>query len=180
MDESNDKIDKSCIILVKVLDPEVGDVKTQFLDMPVVNIGTSQNLFRALKESLEKYGLDFSNAIAFMSDMANVMKGSQSGVQKLIKNEIPSLYDVGCICHLADLTIKAGVQSLPIDIDQLFVDIFYHFHHSSKRHQQFADLWQSLFSTEPDIILKHCPTRWLSLLRCVGRYLKQLEGTVPR
>ena len=53
--------------------------------MSVVNIGTAQNLFRALKESLEKYGLDFSNAIAFVSDMANVMKCSRSGVQKLIK-----------------------------------------------------------------------------------------------
>ena len=28
MDESNDKTDKSCIILVKVLDPECGDVRT--------------------------------------------------------------------------------------------------------------------------------------------------------
>ena len=35
-----------------------------------------------------------------MSDNANVMKGAQSGVQKLIKNEHPNLYDVGCICHL--------------------------------------------------------------------------------
>jgi hypothetical protein len=86
--------------------------------MPVVNIGTAQNLFRALKESLTKFSLDFSNAIAFMSD----------------------LYDVGCICHLADLTIKAGLAVLPIDIDQLFIDIFY--------------LWRSLFSTEPAVIAR--------------------------
>lgn len=121
-----------------------------------------------MKESLAKYGLDFSKAIAFMSDTANVMKGSRSGVQKLIKNEIPSLYDVGCICHLADLTIKAGLEQLPINIDQLFIDIYYYFKHSSKRHQQFDDLWQSLFSSEPDAILKHCTTRWLSLLHCVS------------
>ena len=37
-------------------------------------------------------------------------------------------------------------------------------------------MWCSLFTTEPEVILKHCPTRWLSLLRCVGRYLDQLEG----
>ena len=121
----------SCIILVKTIDTEVGDVKTRFLDMPVVNIGTARNLFRALKESLEKYGLSFSKAMSFMSDTANVMKGARSGVQKLIKDEIPSLYDVGCICHLADLTIKAGLQELPINVDQLFIDIFYHFYHSS-------------------------------------------------
>ena len=53
--------------------------------MPVVNIGMAENLFSALKESLSKYNLDFSEAIAFMSDTTNVMKGARSGVQKLIK-----------------------------------------------------------------------------------------------
>ena len=90
-----------------------------------------------------------------MSDTANVMKGARSGVQKLIKDEQPMLYDVGCIRHLADLTIKAGMKALPVNIDQLFIDIFYHFYHSSKRKQEFNDLWCSLFTTEPDTILKH-------------------------
>ena len=60
MDESNDKTDKSAIILVRILDSEIGDIHTRFLDMPVVNIGTASNLFSALKSSLEKHGLDFS------------------------------------------------------------------------------------------------------------------------
>ena len=55
-----------------------------------------------------------------MSDTMNVMKGARSGVQKLIKNENPFLFDVGCICHLADLTIKAGMETL-LNIDQLFI-----------------------------------------------------------
>ena len=107
IDESNDKVNKSCIILVRLLDPEIGNVCTRFL---------------------------------------------------------------------ADLSIKAGITALPINIDQLFIDIFYHFYNSSKRHQEFADHWYSLFTSEPKSILKHCPTRWLSLLHCVGRYLAQYEG----
>ena len=39
--ESNDK---SCIILVRVLDPEIGDIHTHFVDMPVVNVGRATNL----------------------------------------------------------------------------------------------------------------------------------------
>ena len=159
MDESNERRDKSCIILVRLLDPQIGEVRTRFLDMPVVNIGTATNLFQTLKESLTKNGLSFDNTVSFMSDSANVMKGVRSGVQKLIKDEIPTLYDVGCICHLA--------EALPVNIDQLFIDIFYYFHHSSKRKQQFVNLWCSLFTTEPEMILKDCPTRWLSLLKCV-------------
>ncbi len=136
--------------------------------MPIVNIGTASNIFSALKASLEKYGLDFSKAMAFMSDTANVMKGCRSGIQKLIKNENPSLYDIRCICHLADLCIKAGMSTLPIDIDQLFIDIYYYFQHSSKRNQEFVDMWHSFYTCEPKVILKHCLTRWLSLLRCIN------------
>ena len=63
IDESNDKVNKSCIILVRLLDPELGNVCTRFLDMPVVNIGTAQYIFRALKEPLQKHGLDFAKAV---------------------------------------------------------------------------------------------------------------------
>ena len=87
MDESNDKTDKSCIILVRMFDSSVGESHTRFLDMPIVNVGTAvNNLFTALKSSLESKGLDFSKAVAFMSDTTNVMKGTRYGVQKLKKN----------------------------------------------------------------------------------------------
>ncbi len=72
-----------------------------------------------------------------------LLKEARSGVQKMIKNKILTLYDVGCTCHLANLCIKAGLEELPIDIDQLFVDIYSHFYHSSKRHQEFDDLLRS-------------------------------------
>ena len=105
-----------------------------------------------LMPSLVMHGLD---SIAFISDMTKVMKGARLGVQK---NEHHSFYDVGCICHLADLTVKAGLKGLLIDLDQLFIDVFYNFHYSSKRKQEFVDLWCSLFTGEAEVILKHCPT----------------------
>ena len=60
IDELNDKTDKSCIILARILDPEIGDIRTRFVDMPVMS---------------------------FMSDTTNVMKGTRSGVQKLIRQK---------------------------------------------------------------------------------------------
>ena len=86
MDESNDKTNKSCIILVRAFDSQTSKVHTRFLDMPVVNIGTAQNLFEALESSLSKHGLDLSKAMSFMSDTTNIMKGTRSGVQVLIKD----------------------------------------------------------------------------------------------
>jgi len=60
-----------------------------------------------------------------MTDTTNVMKGVRSGVQHLNKKENPYIYDVGCICHLADLTVNAGMKSLPVNIDQFFVNILF-------------------------------------------------------
>ena len=127
MDESNDATNKSCIVLVIMLDEKVGDVRTRLLVMPVVHIGTASNLFVTVQKSLADKGLDFSNAIAFMSDTTNVMKGMHSGVQKLVKDKNLHIHDMGCICQLADQVVKAGMKGLPIDIDQLFIDVFYHF-----------------------------------------------------
>ena len=51
--------------------------------------------------------------------------------------------------------------------------IFFYFQDSSKRRQYFIDQWCLMFTTEPDA---HCPTRWISILRCIKRYLKQFDG----
>ena len=116
--------------MVRTLDEDVGDVRTRFLDMSVVNVGTASNLFTAVLKFLGDEGLDLTYAIAFMSDTTNVMTGMRSSVQKLIKYHNPYIHDVSCICHLADLVVKAGMKGLPIDIDQLFIDTFYHFYHA--------------------------------------------------
>ncbi len=58
--ELNDKTDKSCIILVCVFYSCVGDIRTRFLDVPIVNVGTACNLFDTLKLSFSNHALDFS------------------------------------------------------------------------------------------------------------------------
>lgn len=57
-------------------------------------MGTASNLFSELKASLTIFGIDFLKTLAFMSDTTNMMKGARSGVQKLITDENPNLYDV--------------------------------------------------------------------------------------
>ena len=68
------------------------------------------------------------------------------------------------------------MKTLLIDVDQLLVDVFYFILYSSKRKQQFANNWHSLFSSGPTTILKNCTTRWLSLLRCVNCFIDQFDG----
>ena len=118
------KLTNRAIFLSEVLNMKLGTYKQSFIDMPVVNVGTAKNLFGALKLSLTNKGLDFSNLCGIHVRYYQLYEGVQVRSKKLIRNECPNIYDVGCICHLADLTIKAGLQTFPVDIDQLFVDIF--------------------------------------------------------
>ena len=54
-DESNDRdYDKLFAILVRVFEEKSRSVKTRFLDMPVVNVGTGAKLYAALDLSMFK------------------------------------------------------------------------------------------------------------------------------
>lgn len=72
------------------------------------------------------------------------------------------------------LVVKAAVKTLPLKIDKLLIDIYYHFHHSVKRVSsltEYADFCEVEFKT----ILKHCNTRWLSLTKALKRTLDMWE-----
>ena len=36
------------------------------------------------------------------------------------------------MCHLLNLCVKSAVKAFPIKIDEILVNIYYHFHHSVK------------------------------------------------
>ena len=65
--------------------------------------------------------------MSFESDNCNVMKGKHKGVIALIRKKNASVMDLGCICHLTNLCNVAAMKSLPMSLDDLLVDIFYHF-----------------------------------------------------
>ena len=78
---------------------------------------------------------------------------------------------MACVCHLAALSAAAGLKVMPFSVDQLLIDIYYHFKHSSKRCQEFADVLADFQDIVPINVLKHCTTCWLSLERAVKRLL---------
>ena len=105
---------------------------------------------------------------------ANVMKGARNGVIAKLREKQPQVVDIHCICHLVNLVVKAAVKTLPFKVDELLVDIYYHFHHSVKRIvslQEYAEFCAVEFRS----ILKHCETRWLSLTRAIRRTLEMWE-----
>lgn len=65
--------------------------------------------------------------MGFSSDNCSVMKGRRNSVITCVQAEQLHVVDIGCICHLANLCCSAGVKQFPFPIDEMIVDIFYHF-----------------------------------------------------
>ena len=172
-DESNDlNSEKLFVLLVRGYDEAILKVTTSFLDMPICNIGTGEKLYSHIEHQFVSHNIPWVNLLAYNSDNCSVMKGSKNSVLSRLLDKQPKLVNMGCICHLANLATGAGVKKIPHPIDDLLVDIFYHFHHSAKRKEEYKE-FVDFCEVDPLKILKHCSTRWLSLLKCIGRTLHQ-------
>lgn len=82
------------------------------------------------------------------------MKGTQSGVQELIRSECRHVLDVPCICYLADLAVKDGMQVLPVNIlltSAIFITVV-------NVNRNIVTIG-ALITTEPQTILKLYFTR---------------------
>ncbi|KAK2184465.1 hypothetical protein NP493_265g01038 [Ridgeia piscesae] len=81
-------------------------------------------------------------------------------------NPMSAAWAVGCICHLADLCVKAGMKQWSLPVDDLLIDTWFHFDRSAKRQMHFQE-FQEFANIKELEIFKHCQTRWLSPLRVI-------------
>ena len=102
------------------------------------------------------------------------MKGTRGGVIAYLRGEQPKIIDINCVCHLLNLCVKNAMKTLPLKVEDLLVDIYYHFHHSVKRVaslREYADFCSIRYKS----ILKHTETRWLSLSQSIQRTLEMWD-----
>ena len=108
--------------------------------MPVCNTGTASKLFEAIECSLSERRIPWSNVVGFESDTTNVIMEKHNSVVSRIRSKQPNVFSQGCVCHLSNLCLLAGVKTLPIDVDNFFVDLYYYFDKSAKRTAKLAGL----------------------------------------
>lgn len=173
IDESNDRgvEAKDLAILVRFFDPVIMKAVTRFLDLPTANNGTAAAIFEKVHDCLESKGISYDRMICFNSDTCNTMKGQRNGVVRHLRDQQPALIDLGCICHLENLALKAAMKTLPVSIDSLLVDINTHFYLSVKRKEELKGFCEFVNITYKKI-LSHVETRWLSLLKVISRILE--------
>ena len=171
-DGGNDNFEKKYFgVMVRLWDDCRDEVVDRFLDCPVCNIATGENLFEALADVLQKRDIPWKNVVGFASDSASVIVDRHNSVLSRVCEQQPKVFSLGCICHLAALCAAAALKKLPLSIDGLLIDVFYHFKHSSKRCHEFAEVLHDFEGIAPLQVVKHCSTRWLSLERAVRRLL---------
>ena len=91
--------------------------------MPICNIGTAQSIFDQLDATFEAKGIPWKNVMAFISNHCNTMVGKKNS----------AMFDIGCVCHLANLCTVAGIKAIFVPVEDLLVDVFYHFQYFSIR-----------------------------------------------
>lgn len=84
---------------------------------------------------------------------------------------------VGCVCHLMHLAARKAAKCLPVDVESPLIDIFYYLDKSSKRKQALIEV-QKRLELPVQKIIKHVPTRWLSLGKCLQRLVDQYDALV--
>ena len=77
---------------------------------------------------------------------------------------------LGAYVILANLAVGAGIKQFLLLIEDLFVDVYFHFEKSCKCIEIFRE-FQDFTGVDFQKILKHCSIRWLSLLKCIQRIL---------
>ena len=156
------------VVLLRFFYFSVMKAVTRFVDLPTANDGRALAIFTEIDQCLVSRGLKYEHLIC---DTCNTMKGHRNGVVRHLRDKQPDVFDLGCICHLENLAVKAATKSLPISIDSLLVDINTHFYMNVKRKVQLKEFCDFVNVTYKRI-LAHVETRWLSLLRVIVRVLE--------
>ena len=85
------------------------------------------------------------------------MFGLHHSVVTLLKEKIPNLYSMRCLCHTAHLCASHACEKLPCLIEDLVRDIYSHFSHSAKRMVEY-EKFQVFTNKEPHKLLKPAQT----------------------
>jgi hypothetical protein len=177
-DGSNESDSKLYPIVATYFNSNTGKIENNLLAVPVLKgESTGSNISHLLLNKLNQLNVPVINCIGFSSDNAPVMVGKKSGVLTMLREHQQNLISVGCPCHLLNLAAEKGASCLPINVDELLVDMFYYFKKSSKRKEQL-EKFQELYNDDVKKILKHVQTRWLSTTKCLQRILYLWEPLI--
>ena len=130
---------------------------------------------RSVKDQLcrviQENGLSWANVSAYGADNASVNYGTNNSVfEKLSSEENSDIVPAHCNDHILHNCAKYALRTLSVDIENLVLKVFSEFSCSAKKREQLKECFEFCQSQFQEVI-RHVPTRWLSLHKAVERLL---------
>jgi hypothetical protein len=184
VDGSNDTgLEKMNPLTVRIFDVASSTVHSRLLDMCCTtgpSSATAAAIFDKINSVMTAHAIPWSNCVGFGVDNTSVNIGRNNSIMTRVITLNPACYFMGCPCHLVHNVACRASGSLAkqsgFDVEDMCVDVFFYFEHSTKRKSLLAE-----FSDFCDIkyrkIVKHVNTRWLSLETAVQRMLDMFPAT---
>lgn len=93
---------------------------------------------------------------------------------QLLKNDVPHLFIIKCVCHSLALCSSFACLKLPSAVETLTRNVYNYLSNSPKRTNEFNYI-QTLLEINPKKIVHPSQTRWLSIEAVVVRLLELYE-----
>lgn len=172
-DASNKGNVKTFPLIVRYFDHNIG-VKTGLLSFISLEAEDTKTISNALTQQIAVNELSVKNITAYGADNANINFGRTKSVfvelNKINGNIIPA----GCNLHILHNTAKKACNCLSIDIESIIIKIYNEFSSSTKKTTELKEFFEWT-ETEWSEMLRHVPTRWLTLLPAIERLLTNLS-----
>lgn len=179
LDESTDiAVYKMLGVVIRYFSISSRKIVSTYLGLLHIENGTADCLVTAIKMLLNKSNLNLSNLQGIGTDNASTMVGVNNGVFTKLKEEVPHLVLIRCVCHSLQLAMSAATkQTLPRCIDFLIKESYNWFSCSSIRQLAYREIYGVMNDgAVPLKIPKLADTRWLSIEPAVNRILKQWDS----
>ena len=105
------------------------------------------------------------------------MKGERSGFKKLLRDDIPSVFIMGCICHSLALCASHPVNVLSSYLETVLKDVSFYFSRSGNCKRDFTVV-QQVVRVVPHEIMKLSQTRWLSREKVISIVIEQYDALI--
>ncbi|GFT30802.1 uncharacterized protein TNCV_759731 [Trichonephila clavipes] len=120
---------------------------------------------------MDKSRLPWSRVTAYGADNASVNFGVNNSVfQKLKSEENNDIIAAHCNDHIFHNCAKNALKVMPVDVENIVMKVFAVFSCSAKKREDLKECFD-FFESEYKEVIRHVPTRWLSLFKALDRML---------
>lgn len=169
IDASNKGNIKMFPVVVQYFHKECG-IKQGLLDFYRDPQEKSSDIKEQLCRVLLENNLDINNVSSFAADNASVNYGINNSVYQKLQIDNDKILKANCKCHILHNCTKFALKGIKFDVEALVLKVYSEFSAYAKRTESLKN-FHAFLNTEYREILRHVPTRWLSLLPAIERLL---------